>query len=181
MPYADYFDHGSDYVEVEPAYDSEGNYHARAAYDVAAGSPLRISYADPRNPSHLLARYGFLDEDCPATYCKLLPMDVNGEMLELGYSYDRMLFYKSGEVADEVSKREETGIDILSGSRKSTNALPFISDTAAPLSQTITRHLLAKGLGYLPVPSPQRDEPTGQAGPNGRTQVRRLRFKARAS
>merc|ERR1712032_539885 len=39
---------------------------------------------------------------CPATYCKLLPPAVDEEMIELGYSYDKMLFYRTGEVADEV-------------------------------------------------------------------------------
>ena len=103
IPLADYFNHGSEYTEIEEQYDENGNYYAYTSYDVVAGSPLRISYAGgTNNPSHLLARYGFLDEDCPATYCKLLPPTVNQDMLVLGYSYERMLFYKSGEVADEV-------------------------------------------------------------------------------
>lgn len=102
VPVADYFNHGSDYTEISPYYDEAGNYYAYTTYDVPAGSPLRISYADPRNPSFLLARYGFLDENCPASYCKLLPPTVNQDMLDLGYSHDRMLFYKTGEVADEV-------------------------------------------------------------------------------
>mmetsp|Transcript_5645 Transcript_5645/g.12833 ORF Transcript_5645/g.12833 Transcript_5645/m.12833 type:complete len:179 (+) Transcript_5645:80-616(+) len=91
IPMADYFNHGSDYTEIESKYDDAGNYYAYTSYDVPAGSPLRISYADPRNPSHLLARYGFLDENCPATYCKLLPPTVNQDMLELGY--DQNLCY----------------------------------------------------------------------------------------
>jgi hypothetical protein len=103
VPLADYFNHGSEYAEIDSRYDECGNYHATSSYDVPAGSPLRVRYADPRNPSHLLARYGFLDETCPATYCKLLPPTVNRDMLDLGYSHDRMLFYRSGEVADEVS------------------------------------------------------------------------------
>ncbi|KAL9188859.1 hypothetical protein ACHAXT_011349 [Thalassiosira profunda] len=102
VPMGDYFDHGSESVEIQPSYDDAGNYYAYTTYDVSAGQPLRISYADPRNPSHLFARYGFLDEESPATYCKLLPPTVNQDMLDLGYSHDRMLFYKSGEVADEV-------------------------------------------------------------------------------
>mmetsp|Transcript_200 Transcript_200/g.460 ORF Transcript_200/g.460 Transcript_200/m.460 type:complete len:540 (+) Transcript_200:83-1702(+) len=103
VPVADYFDHTSaDYVEVQSSYDDAGNYYAYAPYDVEAGTPLRIRYADPRNPSHLLARYGFLDEESPATYCKLLPETVNEDMTDLGYAHDRMLFYRTGEVADEV-------------------------------------------------------------------------------
>lgn len=102
VPLADFFNHGSDYTEVAPHYDDAGNYYAYTTYDVPAGSPLRMSYADPRNPSHLIARYGFMDDNCPASYCKLLPPTVNQDMLDLGYSYDRMLFYRTGEVADEV-------------------------------------------------------------------------------
>ncbi|KAL3766214.1 hypothetical protein ACHAW5_002560 [Stephanodiscus triporus] len=51
---------------------------------------------------HLLARYGFLNETCPATYCKLLPPTVNRDMLNLGYLQGMMLFYRNGEVADKV-------------------------------------------------------------------------------
>ena len=103
VPMADYFNHGSDYTEIEPYYDEAGNYYAYTTYDVPAGRPLRISYADPRNPGHLLARYGFFEENSPASYCKLLPPVVNQDMLDLGFSHDRMLFYRSGEVSDEVS------------------------------------------------------------------------------
>lgn len=103
IPMADYFNHSSDdYVEIHSQYDEYGNYMAYAAYDIPANTPLRIQYADPRNPSHLLARYGFLDKTCPSTYCKLLPPTINQDMLVLGYSHDRMLFYKNGSVADEV-------------------------------------------------------------------------------
>ena len=102
IPLGDYFNHGSDYTEIQSSYDEYGNYYAYTTYDVPAGSQLRISYADPRNPAYLLARYGFFDENCPASYCKLLPPTVNQDMLDLGYSHDRMLFYRTGEVADEV-------------------------------------------------------------------------------
>ena len=106
IPLADYFNHGSEYTEITSSYDNNGNYYAYTTYDVPSGNPLRISYAgtNVNNPSYLLARYGFLDEDnTPATYCKLLPPTVNQDMLDLGYSYERMLFYRTGEVADEVS------------------------------------------------------------------------------
>ncbi|KAL7450513.1 hypothetical protein ACHAWC_002422, partial [Mediolabrus comicus] len=102
IPMADYFNHGSEYTEIDYAFDEEGNYYSYTSYDVPAGSPLRISYADPRNPSFLLTRYGFLDKNCPASFCKLMPTDVTDEMKELGYSYERMLFYSNGEVAQEV-------------------------------------------------------------------------------
>lgn len=96
------FNHGSDYQEIEPSYDEQGNYYAYTSYDVPAGSPLRISYGDPTNPSFLFARYGFLDDTTPATFCKLIPEHINKDMEELGYAENRMLFYKNGEVSDEV-------------------------------------------------------------------------------
>mmetsp|Transcript_28921 Transcript_28921/g.46919 ORF Transcript_28921/g.46919 Transcript_28921/m.46919 type:complete len:546 (-) Transcript_28921:24-1661(-) len=102
VPVGDYFNHGSEYTEIDYSFDDEGNYYSYTSYDVPAGSSLRISYADPKNPSFLMTRYGFLDKACPASFCKIMPDDVNEEMVELGYSYDRMLFYSTGEVAEEV-------------------------------------------------------------------------------
>jgi hypothetical protein len=103
IPMADYFNHSSDdyNIEIHSQYDEYGNYMAYAAYDIPSNTPLRIRYADPRNPSFLLARYGFLDKTCPATYCKLLPPTINQDMLDLGYSHERMLFYNNGQVSDE--------------------------------------------------------------------------------
>ena len=66
------------------------------------GSPLRISYGDPTNPSFLFARYGFLEEDTPATFCKIIPAHINKDMEDLGYAENKMLFYKTGELAEEV-------------------------------------------------------------------------------
>ena len=102
VPFGDYFNHGSEYTEIDYSFDEEGNYYSYTSYNVPAGTPLRISYADPRNPSFLLTRYGFLDKTCPASFCKIMPENVNDDMEELGYSYDRMLFYSNGEVAQEV-------------------------------------------------------------------------------
>lgn len=140
IPLADYFNHGSDYTEIEPWYDEAGNYYAYTTYDVPAGSPLRISYADPRNPAFLLARYGFFDENCPASYCKLLPPTVNQDMLDLGYSHDRMLFYRTGEVADEVScSKHHANVKC-----SSTNTITYIG--------IISR----SGLGYIFVSTPRQ-------------------------
>eukprot|EP00581_Thalassiosira_minuscula_P016483 CAMPEP_0183718420 /NCGR_PEP_ID=MMETSP0737-20130205/11680_1 /TAXON_ID=385413 /ORGANISM="Thalassiosira miniscula, Strain CCMP1093" /LENGTH=488 /DNA_ID=CAMNT_0025947975 /DNA_START=55 /DNA_END=1521 /DNA_ORIENTATION=- len=102
VPMGDMFNHGSDYTEIETSYDENGNYYAYTTYDVPAGSPLRISYADPTNPSFLFARYGFLDETTPATFCKLIPPHINKDMEQLGYAENRMLFYKTGDISDEV-------------------------------------------------------------------------------
>lgn len=102
VPMGDMFNHGSDYTEIEPSYDEEGNYCAYTTYDVAAGSPLRTSYGDPTNPSHLFARYGFLDDMTPSTFCKIIPAHINKDMEELGYAENKMLFYKNGDVSPEV-------------------------------------------------------------------------------
>ncbi|KAK1740233.1 SET domain-containing protein [Skeletonema marinoi] len=101
VPLADMFNHGA-YPEVESSYDEEGNYYAYTTYDVPAGSPLRMSYGDPTNPSYLFARYGFLDESTEATFCKIIPEHINKDMEELGYAHNRMLFYKDGNVSEEV-------------------------------------------------------------------------------
>lgn len=103
VPMGDYFNHGSEYTEIETVYDEEGNYLAQTTYDVPAGSPLRMSYGDSTNPSFLFSRYGFLDESSPATFCKIFPPHVNKDMEELGYAQNRMLFYRdSGDVSQEV-------------------------------------------------------------------------------
>jgi len=102
VPMGDFFNHGTD-TEINFAYDEEGNYWAQTSYDVPAGSPLRMSYGDPTNPSFLLARYGFLDETSPATFCKIFPPHINKDMKTLGYAQNRMLFYKeTGDVSQEV-------------------------------------------------------------------------------
>ena len=69
--------------------------------DVPAGSPLRISYGDPTNPSIFLATYGFLDETSPSSFCKL--MNLDSAMGDLGVDVSRMLFYKdTGDISPEV-------------------------------------------------------------------------------
>lgn len=100
VPMADMFNHDTE-TEVELSYDEQGNCMAYTTKDVRAGSPLRISYADPTNPSPFLATYGFLDETSPASFCKI--MDMQQEMETLGIDFSRMLFYKdTGEISEEV-------------------------------------------------------------------------------
>jgi len=95
------FNHGTE-TEVELQTDAEGNCVAVATRDVAAGSPLRMSYGDPTNPSFLFARYGFLDESSPATFCKIM-LEPTPDLVDMGYDHSRMLFYKdTGEVSEEV-------------------------------------------------------------------------------
>ena len=101
FPINQMFNHGA-YPEVEASYDEAGNYYAYTTYDVPAGTPLRMSYGDPTNPSFLFARYGFLDESTEATFCKIIPEHISKEMEELGYAHNRMLFYKDGTVSEEI-------------------------------------------------------------------------------
>lgn len=102
VPMADYFNHGTE-TEVEISFTDEGDCVAYASRDVPAGSPLRISYGDPTNPSALFAKYGFLDESSPATFCKIMIKRPSQSLIDMGYDHSRMVFYKdTGEVSPEV-------------------------------------------------------------------------------
>merc|ERR1712232_1091290 len=98
------FNHGSDGpTEVQVGYDENENCYVYATRDVPAGSPLRLLYGDPTNPSHLLARYGFLDQSSSATFCKIMISRPSQQMKDMGYDHSRMLFYKdTGGVSQEV-------------------------------------------------------------------------------
>lgn len=102
VPMGDMFNHGTD-VEVEITFDDEGNCNAFTTYDVPAGSPLRMSYGCPTNPSHFFATYGFLDETSPATFCKIMNIQSTPQLVDIGFDFTRMLFYKdSGDISEEV-------------------------------------------------------------------------------
>lgn len=102
VPMADMFNHGTE-VELAMNFDEGGNACAYTTYDVPAGSPLRLSYGDPTNPSFLFARFGFVDDSSPATFCKIMRDKPSQELLDLGYDHSKMLFYKdTGEVSQEV-------------------------------------------------------------------------------
>jgi hypothetical protein len=105
-PMADYFNHGggpdNHAVNVDVSFDGYGNCIAHANRDVAPGEHLRTCYGDPTNPSELLARYGFLDESSPATFCKIVIDDPSPELVDLGCHPSRMLFYRDGGVSQEV-------------------------------------------------------------------------------
>lgn len=99
-PLADMFNHGGDITDVSISYDEEGSCYAYSG-DIQAGSPLRISYGDSTNPSQLLAKYGFLDESSPATFCKYVISNPTEEVYSLGYP-SSMVFYQDGSIAQEV-------------------------------------------------------------------------------
>ena len=99
-PMADFMNHGVDH-NVELGFDSYGNCIATTTADVPAGCELKLNYGED-GPSLFLSRYGFLDDGSPTTFCKLIPKKVTEEMEDLGYSHDRMLFYATGDVSEEV-------------------------------------------------------------------------------
>jgi len=99
-PLADMFNHAAQ-TNVEISYDGEGNCNVYATADIPAGSELSVSYGDPTDPTPLFAKYGFLDESSPGTFCKL--MKHRTEMEEMGYTFANLLFYRdSGEISPEV-------------------------------------------------------------------------------
>ena len=102
VPMADMFNHATD-IEVEISFDEEGNCYGYTTNDVPAGSPLRISYGCPTNPSQLFATYGFMDETSPATFCKIMNIQSTQELRNIGLDHSRMLFYKdTGDITEEV-------------------------------------------------------------------------------
>ena len=105
VPLADYFNHGgaAETVEAYMSFDENGNCCMYSTRDVPAGRPLNICYGDPTNPSKMLAKYGFLDESSPGTFCKIIPDDgeTSPEMINLGYP-SRTLFYNDGSISSEV-------------------------------------------------------------------------------
>jgi hypothetical protein len=102
VPMADYFNHGTD-TNVDISFTDGGDFMAYASRDIPAGSPLRMSYGDSTNPSALFAKYGFLDESSPATFCKIMIKRPSKELVDMGYDHSRMVFYKdTGEVSPEV-------------------------------------------------------------------------------
>ncbi|KAL7491306.1 hypothetical protein ACHAWT_001142 [Skeletonema menzelii] len=101
-PMADMFNHGTD-TEVEVYFDEGGNAMAYTTVDVPANSPLRISYGCPTNPSFLFARYGFMDDSSPATFCKMMDIPKTPENVNMGMDFSKMLFYHdTGDISQEV-------------------------------------------------------------------------------
>jgi len=64
VPMSDLVNHGTQ-ASVEYTYDSSVGCLVQATKYTPAGSSLCMTYADPTNPSYLLAKYGFLDESSP--------------------------------------------------------------------------------------------------------------------
>lgn len=103
IPMSDMLNHCAN-PNVDIQFDDEGNVHVVLFRDVQPGDPLTKCYGQPTNPSRFLATYGFFDPSPPSTYCKLLPgLVVTQELKNLGFEYDRMVFYvENGDIAQEV-------------------------------------------------------------------------------
>lgn len=102
VPMADMFNHGTE-TDVAVSYDEEGNCNVYTIRDVPAGSPLRISYGCPTNPSEFFATYGFLDDTSPATFCKIMNIQPTPELKTIGLDFSKMLFFKdTGDITSEV-------------------------------------------------------------------------------
>lgn len=96
------FNHATE-TEIDFQFDDQGNLYAMASRDIPAGSPLRMSYGCPTNPSQLFATYGFLDDTSPATFCKIMTINPTPQLIDIGFGFDKMLFYhETGEVSQEV-------------------------------------------------------------------------------
>lgn len=101
-PLGDMFNHGT-FPQVEVYFDEGGNAMVYTTQDVPANTPLHISYGDPTNPSFLFARYGFLDESSPATFCKMMDIPKTEENMNIGMDFSKMLFYHdTGDISPEV-------------------------------------------------------------------------------
>ena len=101
-PLGDMFNHGT-FPQVEVYFDEGGNAMVYTTQDVPANTPLHISYGDPTNPSFLFARYGFLDESSPATFCKMMDIPKTEENMNMGMDFSKMLFYHdTGDISPEV-------------------------------------------------------------------------------
>lgn len=89
---------------MEISYDEEGSCLVYTTQDVQAGYPLRLNYGDyyVTNPSATFAKYGFIDESCPSTFCKMMDITASSQLRDIGLSFSRMLFYNTGEISDEV-------------------------------------------------------------------------------
>ena len=101
LPMADYFNHYGDTNDVYITFDADGNCYANSLQDVRAGQPLRMCLCDPTNPSQTLAKFGFLDESSPTTYCKWIAEDPSSEIAQMGYP-SKMLFDNNGGISTEV-------------------------------------------------------------------------------
>jgi hypothetical protein len=64
VPIGDFFNHGTE-PGVTIDHDEDGNCVFYGASDTPAGKPIRIKYLGAYDPSALLAKYGFLDEEAP--------------------------------------------------------------------------------------------------------------------
>jgi len=99
---SDYFNHGTE-SEVDFSFDAQGNCIGSTTRDVQAGSPVRMSYGCPTNPSIFFAKYGLLDQTSPASFCKILDTTKSAATEFLGGDkLSKMPFYKNSAISEEL-------------------------------------------------------------------------------
>jgi hypothetical protein len=102
VPVACYMNHASP-ANVRVSYDETESCEVTMLDDIAPGEGLYISYGQSTNPSWFMANYGFLNDEAPATFCKILAPKPSQELIDIGYNTDKMLFYtETGAVSPEV-------------------------------------------------------------------------------
>jgi hypothetical protein len=102
VPVADMLNHASP-ANVAVGYDEAGGCEVTLLRDVAPGEALCISYGKSTNPAWFLANYGFLNDEAPATFCKILAANPSKELVDVGYDTDKMLFFQdTGAITEEV-------------------------------------------------------------------------------
>eukprot|EP00522_Entomoneis_paludosa_P017580 CAMPEP_0172459432 /NCGR_PEP_ID=MMETSP1065-20121228/32587_1 /TAXON_ID=265537 /ORGANISM="Amphiprora paludosa, Strain CCMP125" /LENGTH=464 /DNA_ID=CAMNT_0013214109 /DNA_START=27 /DNA_END=1421 /DNA_ORIENTATION=- len=107
VPVADMMNHGHD-ANAQILHDPEsGACQVQTTRDVQPGEALKLQYGYFYNldPSKCLAQYGFLDENAPTTYCKLVFDNPSPELLEIGYANGpatMLLECETGEIAEPV-------------------------------------------------------------------------------
>lgn len=103
IPMADMLNHGYP-GNVELSNDPNSDVcEVYLTQDVAPGTPLTLTYDQPNNLSRLLAKYGFLSNDAPATFCKIMFPNPSPELKDIGYDPERMLYYTAdGGISQEV-------------------------------------------------------------------------------
>ena len=102
VPVADMLNHGHP-ANVQIQYDEMGNCNVVMADNLAPGQDLHLSYGQPTNPSRFLATFGFIEDQAPATFCKIIALNPSQELKDIGYDTQRMLFYAAdGAITQEV-------------------------------------------------------------------------------
>ena len=101
VPLGDMFNHAPQNMEID--YDYDGNVIFSLRHDLAANSPLHLSYGLATNPYRLLVIFGFVDESQPELFCQIIASDPSDKLVELGYDTKKMVFRtQDGAISNAV-------------------------------------------------------------------------------